>query len=90
MPPKNKSPLDYTPEEKAQHVGSVRDAVESFLRESGVGAKFSDLVAFMSNKFRMADEEMFKEWTEKEFPGQFTYTHTHQATYDDADEPQDD
>lgn len=77
-----KSPLEWSPEEMAQYVGTVRDAVELFLKESGVGSKFSDLVEFMNKRFRTADEEMFKEWTEKEFPGQFTYTHTHTATYD--------
>jgi hypothetical protein len=77
-----KSPLEWSPEEMAQYVGTVRDAVELFLKESGVGSRFSDLVEFMNKRFRTADEEMFKEWTEKEFPGQFTYTHTHTATYD--------
>jgi hypothetical protein len=77
-----KSPLEWSPEEMAVHVNSVRDAVRSFLNESGVGSKFSDLVEFMNTRFRTADEQMFKEWTEKEFPGQFTYSHTHTATFD--------
>jgi hypothetical protein len=84
-----KSPLEWSPEEMAQYVGTVREAVELFLKESGVGSKFSDLVQFMNTRFRTADEEMFKEWTEKEFPGQFTYTHTHTATYDGDEESED-
>jgi len=82
-----KSPLERSPEEMAQYVVAVREAVKLFLKESGVGSRFSDLVEFMNTRFRTADEQMFKEWTEKEFPGQFTYTHTHTATYDsDEDE----
>lgn len=81
-----KSPLERTPEEKAEYISTIRQAVESFVKESGIGSKFSDLVEFMNKQFRTADEEMFKEWTQKEFPGQFTYTHTLPATYDGEDE----
>jgi len=81
-----KSPLELSPEEMSTYVGTVKDAVQLFLNESGVGSKFSDLVAFMNTRFRTADEQMFKEWTEKEFPGQFTYTHTHTATYDGGED----
>lgn len=77
-----KSPLEWSPEEMAQHVGSVREAVELFIKTSGEGSRFSDLVEFMNKRFRTADEQMFKEWTEKEFPGKLTYSHTHTETFD--------
>ena len=85
-----KSPLKFTAEEMEGHVNSIREAVASFLRVSGVIApKFSDLVDYMNTMFNTVDEEMFKAWTEKEFPGQIVYSHTLPATYD-GDENEED
>ena len=81
-----KSPLEWSPEEMAQHVQTVREGVELFLRESGVGRNFTELVDFINTKFRCADEQMFKEWVQKEFPGQLVYTHKHEAEWTPDDE----
>lgn len=72
-------------EAMAEHVNLVRESVELFLRTSGIGSKFSDLLEFMNKQFRTADEQMFKEWTQREFPGQFIYSHILPATYDEQE-----
>jgi hypothetical protein len=74
-----KSPFDYTPEEMASHVDSVKGSVDLFLRKSIGIRPFSELVEFMKDKFRMADEQMFKEWVQKEFPGQFRFVHVQEG-----------
>ena len=75
-----------SPEAMAEHVNSVRESVELFLRISGIGSKFSDLLEFMNKQFRTSNEQTFKEWTQKEFPGQFVYSHTLTATYDEQEQ----
>ena len=74
-----KSPLDFTPEEMEQHVNCVREAVTLFLKASGKVRPFSELVKFMDTKFRTADEQMFKEWVQKEFPEKFSYIHVQEG-----------
>ena len=82
-----KSPLEWSSEEMSQYVASVRESVQLFLKRGN--SSFSDLVQYISSeKFRVVDEEMFEEWTKKEFPGQFSYIHVQEGTLgsDDLEE----
>lgn len=61
---------------KYNHVRSVKDAIQSFLWENHGQVElnsFQKLVQFMSQRFITVDQEMFKGWVEKEFPGQFNF-----------------
>lgn len=49
------------------HLSNLRSAVQSFLENNN---NFEDLLDFVRSKFNVVDEEMFKEWVEKEFPNQ--------------------
>jgi hypothetical protein len=60
-----------------QHVDNLRDVVQSFLNTDN---SFTNLVKFVSSKYNLVDEEMFKEWIEKEFPNQFNFANVHIKT----------
>lgn len=84
--------MEWSAGEMEEHLNSVREAVASFIKKSG--DKFSDLVDHINSEvqfgIRIADEQMFKAWTEKEFPGQLTYSYSQTETYDGEDENEDD
>lgn len=54
------------------HIRNLKDAVKAFLYDSPRPADFAELSTFMDERFNVVDNEMFREWIDKEFPGKFT------------------
>jgi hypothetical protein len=56
------------------HIRNLKDAVKAFLYDAKENpADFAELSAFMDERFNVVDNEMFREWIDKEFPGKFAF-----------------